>query len=101
MEARNSSETSVNFYHPTPCNNLEDGHLNIGIRENLKSHPGLYVFIFSRYQVRTAGREKVICQRCQVVLGSARTVRCHHNVLGTSVVNLALLNNTGTCETSQ
>jgi nucleoside diphosphate kinase len=38
MEAVRTSETSVNFYQTTRCNNAEDSHLHTRRRENLKSH---------------------------------------------------------------
>jgi hypothetical protein len=38
MEAASTSETSVNFYETTRCNNSEDSHLHIRRHENLKSH---------------------------------------------------------------
>jgi hypothetical protein len=37
MEAANTSETSVNFYQTTECNNPEDSHLHTRRHENLKS----------------------------------------------------------------
>jgi hypothetical protein len=41
-----ASETSVNFYHTTQCNNPEDSHLHTRRHENLKSQnfskPHLY-----------------------------------------------------------
>jgi hypothetical protein len=38
MEATSTSETSVNFYQTTWCNNPEDSHLHTHCCENLKSH---------------------------------------------------------------
>jgi hypothetical protein len=38
MKAEINSETSVNFYQTTRCNNPEDSHLHTRRRENLKSH---------------------------------------------------------------
>jgi hypothetical protein len=38
MEAASISETSVNFYQTTRCNNPEDSNLHTRRRENLKSH---------------------------------------------------------------
>jgi hypothetical protein len=38
MEAASTSETFVNFYQTTLCNNPEDSHLDTRRRENLKSH---------------------------------------------------------------
>jgi hypothetical protein len=38
MEAANTSEMSVNFYHTTQRNNPEDSHLHTRHCENLKSH---------------------------------------------------------------
>jgi hypothetical protein len=38
MEAARTSETSVNFYQTTRCNNPEDSHLHTHRRENLKSY---------------------------------------------------------------
>jgi hypothetical protein len=38
MEAVSTSETSVNFYQTTRCNNPEDSDLLARRRENLKSH---------------------------------------------------------------
>jgi hypothetical protein len=38
MDTASTSETSVNFYQTTRRNNLEDSHLHIRRRENLKSH---------------------------------------------------------------
>jgi hypothetical protein len=36
MEAASTSETSVNFYQATWCNNPEDSHLHTSRHENLK-----------------------------------------------------------------
>jgi hypothetical protein len=36
-QAANSSETSLNFYQTTRCNNPEKSHLHTRHRENLKS----------------------------------------------------------------
>jgi hypothetical protein len=38
MEAASTSETSVNFYQTTLCNNPEDSHLHTRRCKNLKSH---------------------------------------------------------------
>jgi hypothetical protein len=38
MEAASTSETSVNLYQTTRCNNPADSHLHTRRRENLKSH---------------------------------------------------------------
>jgi hypothetical protein len=38
MAAVSTSETSVNVYQTTRCNNTEDSHLHTRRRENLKSH---------------------------------------------------------------
>jgi hypothetical protein len=38
MEVASISETSVNFYQITWCNNPEDSHLHTRRRENFKSH---------------------------------------------------------------
>jgi hypothetical protein len=43
MEAASNSETSVNFYQTTRCNNLEDSHRHTRRRENLKSHTVKYL----------------------------------------------------------
>jgi hypothetical protein len=37
MEAARTSETLVNFYQTTRCDNPEDSHLRTHRRENLKS----------------------------------------------------------------
>jgi hypothetical protein len=37
MEASSTSETSVNFYQSTRCNNLEESYFLTRRRENLKS----------------------------------------------------------------
>jgi hypothetical protein len=39
MAVASTSETSVNVYQTTWCNNPEDSHLHTRHRENLKSHP--------------------------------------------------------------
>jgi hypothetical protein len=44
MEAANTSETSVNFYHITLRNNAERSHLQTCRRENLKSHKLCIIF---------------------------------------------------------
>jgi hypothetical protein len=63
MEAASTSETLVNFYQTTQCNNPEDSHLHTRRRENLKSHftkktavavvfvtrPNSYSFMFSSF----------------------------------------------------
>jgi hypothetical protein len=38
LEARNTSEMSVNFYQTTRYNNPEDSHCHTRRRDNLKSH---------------------------------------------------------------
>jgi hypothetical protein len=38
IAAVSTSETSVNFYETTLCNNPEDSHLHISHYENLKSY---------------------------------------------------------------
>jgi hypothetical protein len=38
MEAASTSETVVNFYQTTRCNNSKDRHLRTHRRDNLKSH---------------------------------------------------------------
>jgi hypothetical protein len=38
METAGTSETLVNFYHSTRCCNLEDSHLHMTCRQNLKSY---------------------------------------------------------------
>jgi hypothetical protein len=46
MEAANTSETSVNVYQTTQCNNPEDSYLHTRRLENLKSHLGI-LFLLS------------------------------------------------------
>jgi hypothetical protein len=45
MEAASTSETSVNFYQTTWCNNPEDRHLHAYCHENVKSYILLCIFI--------------------------------------------------------
>jgi hypothetical protein len=44
LEAEITSETSVNVYQATRCNNPEDSHLRTHRRENLKSYIALQLF---------------------------------------------------------
>jgi hypothetical protein len=49
MQAASTSETSVDFYQTTRRYNLEDSHLHISGRENLKSHLQILVAKAPRY----------------------------------------------------
>jgi hypothetical protein len=44
VEAVSSSEKLISIYQTTPRNILEDGHIHIHHRENLKSHQNKSVF---------------------------------------------------------
>jgi hypothetical protein len=51
MGAASTSETSVNFYQTTRCNNPEDNHLHTLSRENLQSHRwNNYFFLLFLYK---------------------------------------------------
>jgi hypothetical protein len=50
LEAANTSETSVNFYHTTRRNIPEDSHLHTRCHENLKCH--LKPISISAYKIK-------------------------------------------------